>query len=447
METITVPEPEKTTIPVWHWVLIIISIALIIFFIIWGRQFIQKQYGWGTWTTTQTTPCENSTMSCAQPAKQIEYQRCEPNPLTRRGCLDYNGVQTYATRQKEVDCNLQCRMFKWDIEVTPCQAPDPCTPSTTGGVMGSQTVTYTCSPFDQTGINACTTGGLIGFNGGQYQAVQVYQPGDVVTTTLPCMTTCPVVTAPKIAPTYSRFLDSTYNISSSCITGEPEQFSDLKEGFEIIQRVAELDDTDLPEITSTQIRRNELPIEVLSWPYIKYHGEAYHINLCRYLSTKTVYNIKMKRGWLSLLQTPNNCSTVIKNKNWQRSPSKILFKTPLTWSNQAEFRASIIIAFRRRLTDTDILAQIGIIVDNDYVGWLSIQNNLPYWVQAQMNYISPGMTTESADLIRVRRIGSEIIILNRDETEVWIPSPDAWVSGKNWKHTEKIIFRGILQQI
>ena len=434
------------TIPAWQWALIIVSIILVIIFIMYGRQFIQKQYGWGTWSKTQTSLCTSPSMSCAQPGKRWEYQTCEPNPLTRRGCLNYDGVQTYATRQKQVECTLQCQISKWKINVSDCQAPDPCTPVPTGGVMGSQTVTYTCIPFDETGINACTTGGLVGFNDGQYQEVRVYEPGDVVTTTLPCITTCPVVTMPKKVPEHSHILDTYYRSSSRCITNLSNRSSILAEGYDLVARAPELDETILYEITPSQVRNGTLPEDVLNWPYIRYNGLAYQINLCRYMSDRQTYKLKLKLGWLSTLQTPNNCNTTLKYKDWKRQPSDFLFKTPLTWSDRPELKIVLMIAPCRRVSEIEIIAQVALIVNKAYVGWLEIDHGLPYWVQAQVNYTLPGKTTSTADLVRLRQVDREVTVLTSEGSEIWIPSPDAWLSGKNWRNYERLIFRGILHE-
>lgn len=437
--------PESSAhVPLWQWALIIVSIILIIVFILWGRQFIQKQYGWGTWSKTQSSQCTSPSMSCAQPAKQWQYQTCEPNPLTRRGCLNYDGVQTYATRQKQVECTLQCQMSKWQIDVSTCTAPDPCVPVTTGGVMGSQTITYTCIPFDQTGINACTTGGLVNFNGGQYQEVKVYQPGDVVATTVPCMTTCPVTSTPKMTPTYSHVLDTHYRLSSTCLTNSD---FDLKEGYELVERRPDLDDTDLPTITPEQIQQGQLPEDVLNWPYVKYDERAYSINLCRLIRTPHIYSLKMKLGWLSGLQTPNNCSTILKYKVWQHNPTEYLYDTPLTWSNRSELKVSLVLAHHRRLSDTDSLVQISVTIGQMFIGWLIIKHGLPYWSQAQVNYIGPGRTSDDIDLVRIRQHSSHITILNPDGSDIWLPSADAWLSGKNWRNGERVLFSGKIELI
>lgn len=176
------PEPMTKS----EWVFIIVGVILIVLAILLSRNLVQKRYGFGTWTT-ETTPCLNESGSCALPAKKFEIQTCEPNPLTRAGCL-YNNRQTYAKIQQETDCVLQCRRSRWRNEVSKCQQPPDC--QIGRFVSGSQTLTQTCVPFDVTGVNGCTRSGLVPLNGGQYQGLTEYQVGTVLTEELPCTVLC-----------------------------------------------------------------------------------------------------------------------------------------------------------------------------------------------------------------------------------------------------------------
>lgn len=169
-----------------EWIFIIVGTILIILAVIFSRNLVQKRYGFGTWTT-ETTPCINESGNCQLPAKKVVIQTCEPNPLTRAGCL-YNGRQTYAKIQQETDCILQCRRSKWRNEVSECQQPADC--QIGRFVSGTQILTQTCVPFDATGVNGCTRSGLVPLNDGQYQGLTEYQVGTVLTEELPCVVLC-----------------------------------------------------------------------------------------------------------------------------------------------------------------------------------------------------------------------------------------------------------------
>lgn len=160
-----------------EWFVIIVSLVVIAIFLIFGKQFASDyNYGFGTWVTTRRG-CSNEADACDQPAFEFANTYCVPDPKTRRGCLGPSGLQTYATQIERTPCQLQCRRFKWDVKIDPC---DPLT--------HLQKVTYTCKIHDQTGINACTLGGLVDFNGGAYQDLTEYQPPDTVEWKLRCLT-------------------------------------------------------------------------------------------------------------------------------------------------------------------------------------------------------------------------------------------------------------------
>lgn len=375
-------------ITVWQWLIIIISLIVIIWAIFWGNRFVQKDFGWGTWLPEEIGPCVNQSGACDQPATRTIRQVCEPNLLTKRGCIDYNGYPTYAVRIKKESCALQCRSSKWKVEIKECIHPEPCIPTATGGVIGNQEVIYTCIPFDSTGMNTCVTGGLIPFQSGQYQNITIYQPGDVVEFNLPCYSKCTdePIPEPKLE-TYQT--DWIYHIPHC--------------------------------VASDVLREGHLP-----------NSER----LCRLIPSNSAHYFKTRMGYLIGLQTPHIKSTLSKFQDWGYGTDQKLVDTPLTYGEQPDFEVIMVIASR-----TPLHAQVGLFLAGKYWGWLIVKNSRPYWTQAKVKIEGPGLLSEEVPLIRYDKMGDNEIIF----PDVIVPSSLGWL--QKGHENENILMRGKLESI
>lgn len=162
--------------PAWQWALLLVSLILIVFFIIFGRNIVDYRYVYGTWVTRETACTSSDGGSCKVPGVQYTGTYCVPDAKTRRGCIGPNGLQTYAPTIQATSCTLQCQQYKWNVDTGSCDSN-----------TGLQHITYTCVNKDIDGINGCTTAGLVPFADGFYQDVTTYSVGDVVEWDIKCV--------------------------------------------------------------------------------------------------------------------------------------------------------------------------------------------------------------------------------------------------------------------
>jgi len=352
-------------------VILVISLVVVILAIVFGRAWVEKRYTYGTWKTLET-PCINESNDCTQPAFQFTDRICVPDPTTRRGCINDQGVQVYATEITSTPCTLQCRKFKWDIDIGACNTN-----------TGLQPVTYTCRAHDDEGINACTVGGLIPYNGGSYQDVVEYGLGDVVTWDIRCLTPNPPVTEKLQAPYETVSLDSDsshYLIDEAC-----------------------------------------------SAKYILGEGYLQHGQPCRRWSSKSlVFMIRTSKGLVVPYQTPNDGPGLARFRHWNKEMNRKLYDTPLTClprtyrksgcsDEDIDFSSGALFLLGPvGRTGDAMVCRIGVIIDNKYWGWLKTKKHevtrVAMWTQAKMTPKSPGINSDEAMTFQVTILNNHIVI-------------------------------------
>lgn len=234
---------SSAAVAVFVIVLVFIAIAIVV-----GRgAVLRTSNGWGEYQTVRTTRCVNALNDCQQPGTSLQIQRCVPNSITGRGCLDDNGNQTFAPKIIETECAIQCQRSYWlEEEPGPCQVPPLC--SIGVSLPGFQVRRRRCVPRAASGVNGCTTVQLSPNPSGGGDSVPVtkqYNVGDVLETREICFqipgecgqwvsnTSLAFPNDPEEEPTTTPTptLEGHFALLPRCQTEGSPMFSVLEEGF------------------------------------------------------------------------------------------------------------------------------------------------------------------------------------------------------------------------
>ena len=74
------------------------------------------QEGFGSYSNEESLGCFSSDGKCTTEGVETTVQYCRPHPHTKRGCIDQDGNQTYATVIKKRPCQTQCASSKFTVE-------------------------------------------------------------------------------------------------------------------------------------------------------------------------------------------------------------------------------------------------------------------------------------------------------------------------------------------
>lgn len=168
---------QRTIVLVVIIVILIIVVLIVVFrFEVFktGKQLpklseeeLQKK-GYGTYSTVYQTGCLTASGKCATAGVQYITKYCVPNPDTGKGCLDEDGVMTFASQTLTQPCLPNCRKYVLsDVSnsttytinnICAYNAPynDPsykCIPS---NARTSKYSIYYCKPNDNVGDNGCS---------------------------------------------------------------------------------------------------------------------------------------------------------------------------------------------------------------------------------------------------------------------------------------------------
>jgi hypothetical protein len=160
-------------------VLLVTVILVIIISIIIGLYFILREKNaktssiksiltandFGTYKKAYTSACVTTNGKCNNPGVQWVTEYCEPNSVSKKGCLDEKGNQTFASRSYSYPCQSNCRSFILN-ETTSSNTLNVCNydypynlTSYNCVTQNAQTAkyrTFRCDKNDTIGDNACT---------------------------------------------------------------------------------------------------------------------------------------------------------------------------------------------------------------------------------------------------------------------------------------------------
>jgi len=415
----------------FEWFVLIVVLIAVAIFIIVGRGVVEKRYNFGTYVS-RTGPCTNQGDNCSIPGTQFINQYCVPDPVTRRGCLDANGFQTYAPIVETQTCTLQCRQSIWNIDVGDCVPVD-------GG--GRQDVTYTCVPHDDTGISACTISGLVDLNGGKYQGLTPYPVGTVLHFDLGCIPPSSDSSSTQSKSTiynpYPSFYD-TYIYTPECVvSAEDSDSGDLVEGW-----LASPDATSPAPDRVTRLDASPPPGSIPRGIYNPQPDGSNQLIACRRWGDQPLMLIRTKNGPVVPIQTPNIVPTLGIFTNWNQPMDYRLLDLPLTWlsaplkgcsQQDIELNTGVIflLGARKRLSADRLLCNIGLLVSDHYWGWLKVTDtNMACWTQAQSRYRGFGLTSLRAEKFIVEFNGFNVRILTQTGDRVNLAS-QGYILGKS----------------
>ncbi len=154
----------------------------------------------GIYSSPIVGKCVPANSFCREKGQRTITRRCIPHPITRKGCIDPKGQQTYEDLINIVECQPICRSSIWNdlTPEVPCIVKDDqeqdvsksiCVP---GGTLGVRTKVLECTRNDDLGNNFCTNqeiDTIVGTTGqsGLHQRTIIYQIGDTIKMNIDCV--------------------------------------------------------------------------------------------------------------------------------------------------------------------------------------------------------------------------------------------------------------------
>uniref|UniRef100_A0A6C0AEI0 Uncharacterized protein n=1 Tax=viral metagenome TaxID=1070528 RepID=A0A6C0AEI0_9ZZZZ len=138
-------------------ILIILIIIICIVFYIFRFEIFDMDFtdSFGKYSEPIQSSCISPNGKCNIPGNQYTYRECVKNPITGKGCLDENNIQTFKSQTTSTQCLPSCRSSIWGAEIiSPCQKRNTldCLIS---GEQGIRSIKKECLNNDASGINTC----------------------------------------------------------------------------------------------------------------------------------------------------------------------------------------------------------------------------------------------------------------------------------------------------
>lgn len=433
---------------------------------------------------TGQVPPETSTVI----GVQTNYQECIPDPVTLRGCITSNNIQSYESKITQSPCTPITFRSVWSDDVYGICSPD----------TSLIDVTKTCiiSGDGINGINGCTSSG----QGGTVS----YNVGESVSWVEECIPLAPInpLGMWKGNGSFTPSFTGQYAPEENCnIEGDP-QYGILSEGYTITDMTCDTRCTNLvstqyingqicnPTIPQMNIlgRRDTLTHTDIIRRFTQYKIPS-DINPiicgavvpeviapCRYRPLTVSYgnsNIDILASSIILLLLPGNRTitsiqtpSLISNPqikrlyDWGNMSTDPLGDTPLTYidpavetlnvcnGSQISFNTGILFMLGPRSVNTSIEEMecvIGAMIPSTYNGWMKtgIGNTL-FWTQAKDTPISQGTMSFDTQLFKINVISAldptpqpgypigckgRITLSIRDvsNNRIWLPSIDGLI--------------------